>query len=39
VLVYKRLKHKEFSEEQERKMIEEINRKFGSIDLILSKAA
>lgn len=38
-LAYKRLKSKEMSEQQEQKMIEEINRKFGGIDLILSKAA
>ena len=39
VLDYKRLKNKEVSEEQERLMIEEINKKFGGIDMILSKAA
>ena len=39
VLAYKRLKSKEATEEQERRMIEEINKKFGGIDLILSKAA
>ena len=38
-MAYKRLKSKEVSEQQERKMIEEINKKFGGIDLILSKAA
>ena len=38
-LTYKRLKTKEISEEQERKMVEEINKKFGGIDLILNKAA
>ena len=38
-LAYKRLKAKEVSEEQERKLVEEIQRKFGGIDLVLSKAA
>mmetsp|Transcript_23074 Transcript_23074/g.30707 ORF Transcript_23074/g.30707 Transcript_23074/m.30707 type:complete len:86 (+) Transcript_23074:123-380(+) len=39
VLKYKRLKAKELSEEQERKLVDQIQKQFGGIDLVLSKAA
>jgi hypothetical protein len=35
---YKRLQEKELSREQERRLLEEINRKMSGVDLVLSKA-
>ena len=38
-MAYKRLKEQKVSEQQERQMIEEIDKKFGGIDLLLNRAA